>query len=132
MTNVLVIGIVGAFIILIIAAYIQSKKTREELIAEMKEEVAPVAKPAPVVAKVKPTPVEVVAPEPVKVEAPAPVEEVKPAVVALQEVPALVEALAVKAAVQEMVATQEAPAPKPKNNRRRARPGKKQENNSTK
>ena len=137
MTNVLVLGIVGAFIILIIAAYIQSKKTREELIAEMKEgilsnEPAPVAKPAPAVAKVKPAPVEVVAPEPVKVEAPAPVEEAKPAVVALQDVPALVEALAAKAAVQEMVTTQEAPAPKPKNNRRRGRPGKKQENNSTK
>jgi hypothetical protein len=137
MTNVLVLGIVGAFIILIIAAYIQSKKTREELIAEMKEDIlsnepAPVAKPAPVVAKVKPAPVEVVAPEPVKVEAPAPVEEAKPKVVALQDVPALVEALAAKAAVQEMVTTQEAPAPKPKNNRRRGRPGKKQENNSTK
>jgi translation initiation factor IF-2 len=137
MTNVLVLGIVGAFIILIIAAYIQSKKTREELIAEMKEDLlsnepAPVEAPAPVVAKVKPTPVKVVAPEPVKVEAPAPVEEVKPEVVTLQEVPALVEALAVKAAVQEMVTTQEAPAPKPKNNRRRGRPGKKQETNSTK
>ena len=114
MTNVLVLGIVGAFIILIIAAYIQSKKTREELIAEMKEEIAP----APVVAKVKPT------------------------VATVKEVPALVEALAakaivqemtaVKAAVQEMVTTQEAPAPKPKNNRRRGRPGKKQETNSTK
>jgi hypothetical protein len=137
MTNVLVLGIVGAFIILIIAAYIQSKKTRQELIAEMKEEIlsketAPVEAPAPVVAKVKPTPVEVVAPEPVKVEAPTPVEEVKPEVVTLQEVPALVEALAVKAAVQEMVETQEAPAPKPRNNRRRGRPGKKQETNSTK
>ena len=137
MTNVLVLGIVGAFIILIIAAYIQSKKTREELIAEMKEdflsnEPAPVEAPAPVVAKVKPTPVKVVAPEPAKVEAPAPVEEVKPEVVTLQEVPALVEALAVKAAVQEMVTTQEAPAPKPRNNRRRGRPGKKQETNSTK
>ena len=124
MTNVLVLGIVGAFIILIIAAYIQSKKTRQELIAEMKEEVlsketAPVvAKPAPVVAKVKPT------------------------VVAVKEIPVVVEALAakaivqemaaVKAAVQEMVTTQEAPAPKPKNNRRRGRPGKKQETNSTK
>ena len=114
MTNVLVISIVGAFIILVIAAYLQSKKTRQELIAEMKEEVlsketAPVvAKPAPVVAKVK------------------------PAVVAVQDVPALVEALAVKAAVQEMVATQEAPAPKPRNNRRRGRPGKKQETNPTK
>ena len=137
MTNVLVLGIVGAFIILIIAAYIQSKKTRQELIAEMKEEIlsnepAPVAKPAPVVAKVKPAPVEVVAPEPVKVEAPAPVEEVKPAVVTVKDVPALVEALAAKAAVQEMVVTQEAPAPKPRNNRRRGRPGKKQETNSTK
>ena len=116
MTNVLVLGIVGAFIILIIAAYIQSKKTRQELIAEMKEEVAPVVAPAPVVAKVKP----------------APVEETKAKVAAVQDVPALVEALAAKAAVQEMVATQEAPAPKPKNNRRRGRPGKKQETNSTK
>ena len=138
MTNVLVLGIVGAFIILIIVAYLQSKKTRQELIAEMKEEIlsketAPVvAKPAPVVAKVKPAPIEVVTPEPVKVEAPAPVKEVKPEVVTLQEVPALVEALAVKAAVQEMVTTQEAPAPKPRNNRRRGRPGKKQETNSTK
>jgi hypothetical protein len=137
MTNVLVLGIVGAFIILIIAAYIQSKKTRQELIAEMKEEIlsketAPVEAPAPVVAKVKPTPVEAATPEPVKVEAPAPVKEVKPEVVTLQEVPALVEALAVKAAVQEMVTTQEAPAPKPRNNRRRGRPGKKQETNSTK
>ena len=113
MTNVLVLGIVGAFIILVIAAYLQSRKTRQELIAEMKEEIlsketAPVAKPAPVVAKVK------------------------PAVVAVKEIPAVVEALAVKAAVQEMVTTQEAPAPKPKNNRRRGRPGKKQETNSTK
>ena len=39
---------------------------------------------------------------------------------------------AVKAAVQEMVTTQEAPAPKPRNNRRRGRPGKKQETNPTK
>ena len=122
MTNVLVIGIVGAFIILVIAAYLQSRKTRQELIAEMEEEIlrqkAPVAKPAPVVAKVK------------------------PAVVAVKEIPAVVEALtakavvqemaAVKAAVQEMVTTQEAPAPKPRNNRRRGRPGKKQETNSTK
>jgi hypothetical protein len=108
MTNVLVLGIVGAFIILIIAAYIQSKKTREELIAEIKDEVAPVVAPAPVEAKVKPT------------------------VATVKEIPALVEALAAKAVVQEMVATQEAPAPKPKNNRRRGRPGKKQETNSTK
>lgn len=116
MTNVIVIGIVGAFIILILAAYFQSKKTREELIAEMKDEVAPVVAPAPVEAKVKP----------------APVEEAKPEVATVQDVPALVEALAAKATVQEMVATQEAPAPKPKNNRRRGRPGKKKENNPTK
>lgn len=108
MTNVLVLGIVSAFIILIIAAYIQSKKTREELIAEIKDEVAPVVAPAPVEAKVKPT------------------------VATVKEIPALVEALAAKAVVQEMVATQEAPAPKPRNNRRRGRPGKKQETNSTK
>lgn len=105
MTNVLVLGIVGAFIILIIAAYIQSKKTREELIAEMKDEVAPVVAPAPVEAKVK------------------------PAVATVKEIPALVEALAakaivqemtaVKAAVQEMVATQEAPIVKPKAKRKR-------------
>ena len=105
MTNVLVLGIVGAFIILIIAAYIQSKKTREELIAEMKEEVAPVVAPAPVEAKVKPT------------------------VATVKEIPAVVEALAakavvqemaaVKAAVQEMVASQEAPVEKPKAKRKR-------------
>jgi septal ring-binding cell division protein DamX len=123
MTNVIVLGIVGAFIILLGAAYRQSKKTRQELIAEMEEEIlsnepAPVEAPAPVVAKaekavesapVEPTPLveEVVAPAPVEVKE-------------------------VKAAVQEMVATQEAPAPKPRNNRRRGRPGKKQENSSTK
>ena len=105
MTNVLVLGIVGAFIILIIAAYIQSKKTREELIAEMKDEVAPVVAPAPVEAKVKPT------------------------VATVKEIPAVVEALAakavvqemaaVKAAVQEMVASQEAPVEKPKAKRKR-------------
>jgi septal ring-binding cell division protein DamX len=123
MTNVIVLGIVGAFIILLGAAYRQSKKTRQELIAEMEEEIlsnepAPVEAPAPVVAKaekavesapVEPTPVveEVVAPAPVEVKE-------------------------VKAEVKEMVATQEAPAPKPRNNRRRGRPGKKQENSSTK
>lgn len=105
MTNVLVLGIVGAFIILIIAAYIQSKKTREELIAEMKDEVAPVVAPAPVEAKVKPT------------------------VATVKEIPAVVEALAakaivqemvaVKAAVQEMVTSQEAPVEKPKAKRKR-------------
>ena len=123
MTNVIVLGIVGAFIILLGAAYRQSKKTRQELIAEMEEEIlsnepAPVEAPAPVVAKaekaVKSAPVE-----------PAPVVE---EVVA----PAPVEVKEVKAEVKEMVATQEAPAPKPRNNRRRGRPGKKQETNSTK
>ena len=123
MTNVIVLGIVGAFIILLGAAYRQSKKTRQELIAEMEEEIlsnepAPVEAPAPVVAKaekaVKSAPVE-----------PAPVVE---EVVA----PAPVEVKEVKAEVKEMVATQEAPAPKPRNNRRRGRPGKKQENSSTK
>ncbi len=120
MTNVIVLGIVGAFIILLGAAYRQSKKTRQELIAEMKEEIlsnepAPVEAPAPVAAKaekaVKSAPVE---PTPVveEVVAPTPVE--------------------VKAEVKEMVAAQEAPAPKPRNNRRRGRPGKKQETNSTK
>lgn len=123
MTNVIVLGIVGAFIILLGAAYRQSKKTRQELIAEMKEEIlsnepAPVEAPAPVVAKaekaVKSAPVE-----------PAPVVE---EVVA----PAPAEVKEVKAEVKEMVAAQEAPAPKPRNNRRRGRPGKKQETNSTK
>lgn len=118
MTNVIVLGIVGAFIILLGAAYRQSKKTRQELIAEMKEEIlsnepAPVEAPAPVVAKAE----EAVesAPEVEEVVAPAPVE--------VKEV---------KAEVKEMVAAQEAPAPKPRNNRRRGRPGKKQENSSTK
>jgi hypothetical protein len=140
MTNVIVLGIVGAFIILLGAAYRQSKKTRKELIAEMKEEIlsnepAPVEAPAPVVAKaekaVESAPVE---PTPVveEVVTPAPVEEVKAKVATVEDVPASVEALAAKAAVQEMVASQEAPAPKPKNNRRRGRPGKKKENSSTK
>jgi len=126
MTNVIVLGIVGAFIILLGAAYRQSKKTRQELIAQMEEEIlpnepAPVEAPAPVVAKTK------------KTSKPAPtVEEVNAKVATVEDVPALVEALAAKAAVQEMVTNQEAPAPKPKNNRRRGRPGKKQETNSTK
>jgi hypothetical protein len=84
----------------------------------LSNEPAPVEAPAPVVAKaekaVESAPV-VPAPEVEEVVAPAPVE--------VKEV---------KAAVQEMVATQEAPAPKPRNNRRRGRPGKKQENSSTK
>jgi hypothetical protein len=126
MTNVIVLGIVGAFIILLGAAYRQSKKTRQELIAEMEEEIlpnepAPVEAPAPVVAKTK------------KTGKPAPtVEEVNAKVATVEDMPALVEALAAKALVQEMVTNQEAPAPKPKNNRRRGRPGKKQETNSTK
>jgi septal ring-binding cell division protein DamX len=134
MTNVIVLGIVGAFIILLGAAYRQSKKTRQELIAEMEEEIlsnepAPVEAPAPVVAKaekaVKSAPVE---PTPVVEEvAVVPAPEVEEVVA-----PAPVEVKEVKAAVQEMVATQEAPAPKPRNNRRRGRPGKKQENSSTK
>jgi hypothetical protein len=134
MTNVIVIGIVGAFIILLAAAYLQSRKTREELISEMEEEIlsnepAPVEAPAPVVAKaekaVKSAPVE-----------PTPMVEkvtVEPAPVVKEVVaPAPVEVKEVKAEVKEMVAAQEAPAPKPKNNRRRGRPGKKQENSSTK
>lgn len=111
MTNVIVIAMMVAFVALVVTAIIKSRKTRQELINEMKEEIlsnepAPVEAPAPVVAKVEPTPVveEVVAPAPVEV----------------------------KAEVKEMVAAQEAPAPKPKNNRRRGRPGKKQETNSTK
>jgi septal ring-binding cell division protein DamX len=134
MTNVIVLGIVGAFIILLGAAYRQSKKTRQELIAEMEEEIlsnepAPVEAPAPVVAKaekaVESAPVE---PTPVVEEvAVVPAPEVEEVVA-----PAPVEVKEVKAAVQEMVATQEAPAPKPRNNRRRGRPGKKQENSSTK
>ena len=134
MTNVIVLGIVGAFIILLGAAYRQSKKTRQELIAEMEEEIlsnepAPVEAPAPVVAKaekaVESAPVE---PTPVVEEvAVVPAPEVEEVVA-----PAPVEVKEVKAAVQEMVASQEAPAPKPRNNRRRGRPGKKQENNSTK
>jgi hypothetical protein len=99
MTNVLVLGIVGAFIILIIAAYIQSRETRKELIAEMKEELAPVVAPAPVVAKVEPVPAPVV--EEVMV-APAPVVVEEP-----------------KAVVKEMVAAQEAPVEKPKAKRKR-------------
>jgi septal ring-binding cell division protein DamX len=124
MTNVIVLGIVGAFIILLGAAYRQSKKTRQELIAEMEEEIlsnepAPVEAPAPVVAKAE------------KAVESAPVEPT-PVVEEVAVVPAPVEVKEVKAAVQEMVATQEAPAPKPKNNRRRGRPGKKKENSSTK
>lgn len=123
MLNVIAIAVVASFAILLVAAYRQSKKTRQELISEMKEEIlsnepAPVEPPAPVAAKVKEVAIEVknlveTLAEAVKVEEKAPVETPK-------------------AEVKEMIATQEAPAPKPKNNRRRGRPGKKQENNSTK
>jgi hypothetical protein len=101
MTNVIVLGIVGAFIILLAAAYLQSRKTRKELISKMEEEIlsdepAPVEAPAPVVAKVEPTPAveEVVAPTPVEVKE-------------------------VKAEVKELVAAQEAPIEKPKPKRKR-------------
>lgn len=101
MTNVIVLGIVGAFIILLAAAYLQSRKTRKELISKMEEEIlsdepAPVEAPAPVVAKVEPTPAveKVVAPTPVEVKE-------------------------VKAEVKELVAAQEAPIEKPKPKRKR-------------
>ena len=123
MLNVIAIAVVASFAILLAAASRQSKKTRQELISEMKEEIlsnepAPVEPPAPVAAKLKEVAIEVknlveTLAEAVKVEEKAPVETPK-------------------AEVKEMIATQEAPAPKPKNNRRRGRPGKKQENNSTK
>jgi hypothetical protein len=123
MLNVIAIAVVVSFVILLATAYRQSKKTREELISEMQEEIlvnepAPVEPPAPVVAEVK------------EVVKPAPVEEVKPEVLILPDVPALVEALAVKAAevtpveapkqeVKEMIASQEAPVEKPKAKRKR-------------
>ena len=123
MLNVIAIAVVASFAILLASAYRQSKKTRQELISEMKEEIlsnepAPVEPLAPVAAKLKEVAVEVknlveTLAEATKVEEKAPVETPK-------------------AEVKEMIATQEAPAPKPKNNRRRGRPGKKQENNSTK
>ena len=101
MTNVTVIAMMIAFVALVVTAIIKSRKTRQELINEMKEEIlsnepAPVEAPAPVVAKVEPTPVveEVVAPAPVEVKE-------------------------VKAEVKEMVAAQEAPVEKPKPKRKR-------------
>ena len=110
MTNVIVLGIVGAFIILLGAAYRQSKKTRQELIAEMKEEIlsnepAPVEAPAPVVAKAE----KAVESAPV-VPAPKVEQAIAPAPVEVKEV---------KAEVKEMVAAQEAPAPKVKPKRKR-------------
>lgn len=105
MLNVLAIAIVVTFAILLGFAYYQSKKTREELINEMKEEIlsdepAPVEQPAPVVAEVK------------------------------EAVEAIVETA--KAEVKELIAAQEAPAEKPKSKRRRGRPAQKKENNSGK
>ena len=105
MLNVLAIAIVVSFAILLGFAYYQSKKTREELINEMKEEIlsdepAPVEQPAPVVAEVK------------------------------EAVEAVVETA--KAEVKELIAAQEAPAEKPKSQRRRGRPAQKKENNSGK
>jgi F0F1-type ATP synthase membrane subunit b/b' len=105
MLNVLAIAIVVSFAILLGFAYYQSKKTREELINEMKEEIlsdepAPVEQPAPVVAEVK------------------------------EAVEAIVETA--KAEVKELIAAQEAPAEKPKSKRRRGRPAQKKENNSGK
>jgi hypothetical protein len=113
MINVIVLGIVGASAILLAAAYLQSRKTRKELISEMEEEIlsnepAPVEAPAPVVAKVEPVPAAV---EEVTV-APAPVVE---EVIA----PAPVVAKETKAEVKEMVAAQEAPIEKPKPKRKR-------------
>ena len=58
MLNVIAIVIVVSFVILLGSAYYQSKKTQQELIDEMKEEIlsnepAPVEPPAPVVANLK-------------------------------------------------------------------------------
>ena len=105
MLNVIAIAVVVSFVVLLGAAYRQSKKTRQELIAEMKEEIlsnepAPVEQPAPVVAEVKKT------------------------------VETIVETA--KAEVKELIAAQEAPAEKPKSKRRRGRPAQKKENNSGK
>lgn len=105
MINVIVTALVVGFVALVVTAYIKSKKTRQELINEMQEEI--LEAPAAVVEKVK--------------------EEVKEAVVEVKET---VET--VKQHVKEMVTAQEAPATKPKNNRRRGRPANKKENNSTK
>ena len=105
MVNVIAPILVVGFLVLVIVAYRQSKKTRQELIAEMKEEIlsnepAPVEQPAPVVAEVK------------------------------EAVEAIVETA--KAEVKELIAAQEAPAEKPKSKRRRGRPAQKKENNSGK
>ena len=126
MLNVIAIAVVVSFVVLLGAAYRQSKKTREELISEMKEEIlfnepAPVEPPAPVEAKLKEVAVEVknlveTLAESAKAEAKAIKAEVE----------------TVKAEVKEMIASQEAPAEKPKAKRRRGRPANKKQNNSTK
>ena len=126
MLNVIAIAVVVSFAVLLGAAYRQSKKTREELISEMKEEIlfnepAPVEPPAPVEAKLKEVAVEVknlveTLAESAKAEAKAIKAEVE----------------TVKAEVKEMIASQEAPAEKPKAKRRRGRPANKKQNNSTK
>lgn len=126
MLNVIAIAVVVSFVVLLGAAYRQSKKTREELISEMKEEIlsnepAPVEPPAPVEAKLKEVAVEVknlveTLAESAKAEAKAIKAEVE----------------TVKAEVKEMIQAQEAPAEKPKAKRRRGRPAKKKQDNSTK
>ena len=123
MLNVIAIAVVVSFAVLLGAAYRQSKKTREELISEMKEEIlsnepAPVEPPAPVEAKLKEVAVEVknsveTLAESAKAEAKAIKAEVE----------------TVKAEVKEMIASQEAPAEKPKSKRRRGRPANKKQNN---
>lgn len=122
MTNVIVIALIVGFVALVVTAYIKSKKTRQELINEMQEEI--LEAPAAVVEKVKKASAKV---EEVVTEAKEVVAEVKEAVV---EVKQAVETT--KQAVKEMVATQEAPAERPKSKRRRGRPANKKENNSTK
>ena len=119
MINVIAPIIVAGFIVLLVAAYLQSRKTRQELISEMKEEIlsnepAPVEPPAPVVANLK----EVAA-------------EVKNQVEALTKT-VKAEAEATKAEVKEMIVSQEAPVEKPKSKRRRGRPANKKQDNSTK
>ena len=119
MLNVIAIAVVVSFVVLLGAAYRQSKKTREELISEMKEEIlsnepAPVEPPAPVEAKLKEV-----------------ATEVKNQVETLaKSVKAEVEAT--KAEVKELIQAQEAPVEKPKSKRRRGRPAKKKQDNSTK
>jgi len=110
MLNEIAIAVVASFAILLAAAYRQSKKTRQELISEMKEEIlsnepAPVEPLAPVAAKLKEVAVEVnnlveTLAEATKVEEKAPVGTPK-------------------AEVKEMIASQEAPVEKPKPKRKR-------------